>query len=269
MKIYFPQWQGAGIGEGIEPGAKTVLNYLNDSSFTAIPLSTIPAGKEGKQQYCINNFAAIVEQLSRFKTFLNTEKPDMLQTVGGDCGLEIVPVSYLNALYPNLGIIWFDAHADINRPCDSASCNFHGMPLRTLLGEGAPEMNTLLESTINASQIHYIGLRDIDKAEQKRLDKDDIYHPKKLDIAALVQTLNAKNITQLYLHFDFDCLEPTDYDKTYYRVSNGVTIAESVACIKTLKKEFTVSGTSVLESITLDKDELEPIKPIIDILMMS
>ena len=141
MKVYFPQWQGAGTGKGIKDGAKTILDYLENPNFTHIPLSPIPAGKEEAQEYHINNFSAIKEQLLRFKAHLEKEQPTTLQTIGGDCGLEIVPVSYLNSVYPNLGVIWFDAHADINRPCDSASCNFHGMPLRTLLGEG--EVNYL------------------------------------------------------------------------------------------------------------------------------
>ncbi len=267
MKIYFPQWQGAGIGDGIEAGAKTVLEYLDDSTFESIPLSTLPAGKEGIQKHHINNYEAITEQLSRFKKRLEQEQPEYIQTIGGDCGLEIVPVSYLNQKYSNLGVIWFDAHADINRPCDSASCNFHGMPLRTLLGEGEPEMNALLSSTIDQHQLHYVGLRDIDATEKTRLDEGDIYHPKKLNIQELIDTLSQKHITHLYLHFDFDCLEPTDYNKTYYRVPNGVTIKESVACIQALQSHFTVVGNSVLESTTIVQDELQPITPIINLLM--
>lgn len=267
MKIYFPQWQGAGIGDGIEAGAKTVLDYLDNPAFQSIPLSKVTAGKEGVQKHQINNYEAITEQLTRFKERLEHEQPESLQTIGGDCGLEIVPVSYLNKKYPNLGVIWFDAHADINRPCDSASCNFHGMPLRTLLGEGEPQMNALLSSTIAQHQIHYVGLRDIDATEKIRLDEGNIYYPKTLDIQNLIDTLSRKRITHLYLHFDFDCLEPTDYDKTYYRVPDGVTIKESVACIEALQSHFTVVGSSVLESTTIAQDELHPITPIIDMLM--
>ncbi len=267
MKVYFPQWQGSGTGTTIESGAKTILNYLNDSEFEHIPLSDIQAGKNGVQKNHINNYDAITEQLARFKKEINNNQPTSIQTIGGDCGLEIVPVSYLNQKYPNLGIIWFDAHADINRPCDSPSCNFHGMPLRTLLGEGEEQMNHLLFSTINASQIHYIGLRDIDKAEKERIDLDDIYSPMKLNIPELIDTLKSKNVFHLYLHFDFDCLDPNDYDKTYYRVSNGLKIQESNACITALKDNFVIVGSSVLESITPLLSELKPIAHIIDLLM--
>ena len=267
MKIYFPQWQGAGQGIGIEAGAAAVLNYLSDPTFESIALSKIPAGANGVQEYNINNYTAITEQLSRFKEKLKENTPSTIKTIGGDCGLEIVPVSYLNMKYPNLGIIWFDAHADINRPCDSASCNFHGMPLRTLLGEGEHRMNDLLFSTIDAQQIHYVGLRDIDAKEKVRLNEGNIYHPRQLDIDELTQTLQSKNISHLYIHFDFDCLEPTDYNKTYYQVPNGVTINQAVDAIVALQSKFTVVGSSVLESTTIDQTELQPITPIIDLLM--
>ncbi|WP_459209109.1 arginase family protein [Aquimarina rhabdastrellae] len=263
MKVYFPQWQGSGTGENIATGAQTVLTYCNVSKFVKIPLSR----KAPQQKHHINFYEAIVEQLKDFKNTLQLASPKTIQTIGGDCGLEIVPVSYLNALYPNMGVLWFDAHADINRPCDSSSCNFHGMPLRTLLGEGATGMDILLTATIKADQIHYVGLRSIDPTEQLRIDKDKIYAPKKLDIQDLVQTLKLKGITHLYIHFDFDCLEPNEYPHTYYQVPNGVSITAAEECIKTLQDEFIMVGSSVLESVTTDMDELTPIKGIIDLLM--
>ena len=267
MKIYFPQWQGSGNGLEIEVGAHTVLDYLNDPEFITVPLSSIPAGNQGEQKYHINNYDALCDQLERLKQNIVEVNPDRIQTIGGDCGLEIVPVSYLNKKYPNFGVIWFDAHADINRPCDSKSCNFHGMPLRTLLGEGEPKMDHLLSSTISASQIHYVGLRDIDPAEQERIGKDTIYAPAVLKVEDLIKTLKTKGIAQLYLHFDFDCLEPEDYHKTYYQVPKGLRIKDAEACIKRLQKEFQIVGSSVLESTTGDIKGLQPIGNIIKLLM--
>ncbi|WP_109300250.1 arginase family protein [Aquimarina sp. AU474] len=269
MKIYFPQWQGSGNGQNIEPGAQTILHYLNDPEFANIPLSHISAGEHGIQKHNINNYDAITEQLTRLKKEIDYNQPKTIKTIGGDCGLEIVPVSYLNEKYPNIGIIWFDAHADINRPCDSPSCNFHGMPLRTLLGEGERNMNPLLFSTISASQIHYVGLRDIDTTEQNRIDEDNIYAPAQINIEHLVTTLKSKNINNLYLHFDFDCLEPNDYDKTYYEVPNGLLIKDAEECISALKTNFNIVGSSVLESVTTKIEELKPIEGIINALMKN
>lgn len=269
MKIYFPQWQGSGTGKIIQDGAKTIVDYLNDPEFINIPLSEILAGKNAEKKYDIHNYDALFEQLLRLKKSIHHAQPNTIKIIGGDCGLEIVPVSYLNQKYPNVGVIWFDAHADINKPCDSPSCNFHGMPLRTLLGEGEPTMDSLLFSTINASQIHYIGLRDIDLAEQTRINSGNIYAPKVINPDHLTKTLQSKSIQYLYLHFDFDCLEPKDYNKTYYQVANGLTIEKAETCIEVLQENFTIVGSSVLESVTTNCAEIKPIERIINLLLRN
>ncbi|MCZ0970589.1 arginase family protein [Streptomyces albulus] len=63
--------------------------------------------------------------------------PGPLRTVGGDCGVELAPVSHAVARHgADLAVVWFDAHADLNTPASSPSGGFHGMVLRTLLGQG-------------------------------------------------------------------------------------------------------------------------------------
>ena len=125
----------------------------------------------------------------------------------------------------------------------------------------------MLSSTINASQIHYVGLRDIDKMEQIKIDEEDIYAPRSLNVEQLIKVLKDKKITHLYLHFDVDCLEPKDYDKTYYKVPDGLKIKEAEECIIGLQKHFNLVGSSVLESITTKAEELEPIDRIIKLLL--
>lgn len=267
MKLFFPQWQGSGTGISIQNGAVTIREYLGSEEFESIPLSEIPSGEDGQQHFAINNYDAISGQLTRLKHFLDTKRPEKLIILGGDCGLEIVPVSYLNSTYANLGVIWFDAHADINTPFDSPSKNFHGMPLRTLLGEGIPEMKSLLFSVLRDTQIHYIGLRDVDNAEHNRIHSGNIYHSGKVNTPDLIQTLKAKNIQQLYLHFDLDCLDPSEYGYTYYQVPNGLRIVEVEDCITVLKNEFEVVGTSVLESVATETEALKPITPLLEMLL--
>ncbi|MCC1484999.1 arginase family protein [Winogradskyella immobilis] len=261
MNIFFPQWQGSGTGISIKDGAKTVFDYIKDD-IVSIPLSEKPL----ELQQNINGHSTLLEQLNRFKDFLVKEQPKTLHTIGGDCGLEIVPVSYLAEKHENLGVIWFDAHADINLPEESQSHNFHGMPLRTLLGEGNDELKDLLFTQITPSQIHYIGLRSIDAAEQDRINKDHIYAPLTLDISHLIKTLKEKNITTLYVHFDVDCLDPNSYKSAYFNVNNGITTNEAEHYLRELKANFKVVGTSILESVAMDEDQLQPIKKIIDLL---
>lgn len=261
MLVYFPQWQGSGTGKSMKNGAETVLQYL-DRDVKTVPLSN----KQLHKSETINCQDALLEQLNTFKQKLIDAKPKTINTIGGDCGLEIIPVSYLAATYNNLGVIWFDAHADINLPEESPSKNFHGMPLRTLLGEGHKDFTSLLFKKINASQIHYVGLRSIDKAEQVKISNANIYAPLASNAQDLIDTLKSKNITQLYIHFDVDCLDPKAYKNAYFNVENGITTEQAENYIKTLKENFEIVGTSILESVATNDEELNPIKNIINLL---
>jgi len=263
MKIFFPQWQGSGPDRDILKGAQTILEYINEPKILNIPLSK----KSLDKKHYINAYEALVEQLSSFRQLLLQHKPKTLQTIGGDCGLEIIPVSYLASIYNNLGVIWFDAHADINLPEDSPSHNFHGMPLRTLLGEGNKTLRNLMFSEIKPLQVHYVGLRDVDSKEQDKIVEDHIYAPLTLNISHLVKTLKKKNIKYLYLHFDLDCLDPSAFNQTYYKVSNGLNIKEVEECLIELKTKFKVVGSSILESICEKKNNLKPIEHVINLLM--
>ena len=261
MLVYFPQWQGSGTGISMEDGAKTILNYLNKDAIT-IPLSP----KALVQNKNINGHKVLLEQLSNYRNVLEDKQPKLLNTIGGDCGIEIIPVSYLASKYNNIGVIWFDAHADINLPEESPSHNFHGMPLRTLLGEGDQTLRSLMFSQITPEQIHYIGLRSIDEKEQNKISRDKIYAPLTLDINHLINTLKSKHIKELYIHFDVDCLDPNSYKDAYFNVNNGITTDKAEYYITELKKNFNVVGTSILESVAKTEHELRPIKSIINLL---
>ena len=263
MKFFFPQWQGSGTGKEIFSGAETLKEFVNESNIVSVPLSKKALHKKNN----INGYEALVEQLSTFKQILLEHKPKTIETIGGDCGLEIIPVSYLASRHKNFGVIWFDAHSDINLPEESPSNNYHGMPLRTLLDEGDSVLKKLLFSAIKPSQIHYIGLRDIDSVEQDKIVGDHIYAPLTLNISHLVATLKKKKITHLYLHFDLDCLDPKAFKQTYYNVANGLTIKEAEDCIMELKAKFKVVGSSILESTAKDKKDLQPIEHIINLIM--
>ena len=90
----------------------------------------------------------------------------MVVTVGGTCGVEAAPVAYLNEQYDgDLAIVWFDAHGDLNAPATSPSGHFHGMVLRTLLGEGPHEYVGELRRPLRPAQLFLAGTRDLDPEE--------------------------------------------------------------------------------------------------------
>jgi len=258
MKIYFPQWQGAG-SKSILNGAKVLLEMLDTHDFYKIGLSE----KDNTLISHVNHYESLVHQLSVFKNVLEEKQPETLQILGGDCGLEIIPVSYLSHKYgPHFAAIWFDAHADSNLPHESPSNNFHGMPLRTLTGEGPEAMAPLLFSKLQPSQIFYVGLREVDPPENAFIKKHNLFHTRNPDPSDLINALKANGIQYLYLHFDTDVLDPSAYPHTFYQVPDGLYINEAVTYIKMVQQYFNIVGSSLLESVASHKTQLHPIEPI-------
>ena len=97
--------------------------------------------------------------------------------LGGDHSIAIGSFSALSAFYrergEEIGLIWFDAHADINTPETSQSGNIHGMPLAVLLGEGHPDMvqQEGFSPKLNKQYFAHVGARDLDVGERTRIDE--------------------------------------------------------------------------------------------------
>lgn len=260
MKFYFPQWQGSGYTNEIEIGARTLRNYFADVEMVEVPLFDAPLEISND----IKGFHALLAQLSHFKNVVQQKNPDSIFTIGGDCGLEIVPVSYLNQKYDgDLAVLWFDAHADLNVPGESPSKNFHGMPLRTLLGEGDAAFTELLFQPITDAQIFYLGLRDTDPAERQRIEQGGVFNSKQLIINDLIGKIMARGFNNIYIHLDLDVLDPAQFADTKYQVAEGMDIDEVESVIEQLCETFNLAGFSILEATATELEQLAPIESLL------
>lgn len=95
--------------------------------------------------------------------------------LGGDHSIAIGTFSAVSEHFRSngeeVGLIWFDAHADINTPETSGSGNIHGMPLAILLGEGPDSLVNLGGSApkLNKKYFAHVGARDLDAGERDRI----------------------------------------------------------------------------------------------------
>lgn len=93
--------------------------------------------------------------------------------LGGDHSIAIGSVagvaSHLRGEGKELGLIWFDAHADINTPATSLSGNIHGMPLAAILGRGDDRLVNLegFAPKIKIEHCAHVGGRDLDAGERQ------------------------------------------------------------------------------------------------------
>ena len=89
--------------------------------------------------------------------------------LGGDHSLSIGSVSAVADHYreqqESIGIIWVDAHTDMNQPHTSPTGNIHGMPLAVLLGHGEPRL-TRQRACVRPGNVSVLGARDLDPGEK-------------------------------------------------------------------------------------------------------
>jgi arginase len=95
--------------------------------------------------------------------------------LGGDHSIAIGSVSGVASFYrargESVGLIWFDAHADMNTPETTPSGNIHGMPLAVLFGRGAPELTGIegFSPKLDPRLCVHVGARDVDPGEREMI----------------------------------------------------------------------------------------------------
>ncbi|KAI9829573.1 MAG: hypothetical protein M1819_006078 [Sarea resinae] len=166
-------------------------------------------------------------------------------TLGGDHSIAIGSISGVakaikGRLGKDIGVIWVDAHADINTPETSESGNIHGMPVAFLTGLATSDRADVFgwlaqdaDLTIDLKKLVYIGLRDVDAGEKRLLRENGIKAFSMHDIdrhgigAIVAQALaHIGPDTPIHLSFDVDALDPQWAPSTGTPVRGGLTLRE-------------------------------------------
>lgn len=161
--------------------------------------------------------------------------------LGGDHSLAMGSVSgtaaHVRASGQALGVLWIDAHADLNTPETSPSGNVHGMPLAMLLGKGPEALLEIGDQTpvIEPHNVAIVALRSVDAGEAARIRKMGIQvHTMReiddLGIAACMrQALEAVNdgTAGFHMSFDMDSLDPSIAPGVGTPVRGGLTYREA------------------------------------------
>lgn len=159
-------------------------------------------------------------------------------TVGGDHSIGIGTVAGILKARPNLGVVWVDAHADINTPATSPSGNIHGMPIGFLMKKcdvtKVPGLGWLTDyPRLDPSQVCYVGLRDIDAGERKLIRESGIKTFTMQDIdrygigKVMEMVLHHLRGRPLHLSFDIDACDPALAPATGTVVRGGLTYREA------------------------------------------
>lgn len=189
--------------------------------------------------------------------------------VGGDHSIVMATASaasaYTKATHQeDIGMIYIDAHADINTDETTVSQNIHGIPVSSLLGLGEPKLTHFLtdEPKLKPENIVYLGLRDIDPPELEILKKLNIRFYTYEDICqkGLRQCLDEtvsylSHLNHIHLSFDIDAVDPSILPGVSVPVPGGFTPDGIYQTFGTLMKALPIISYDIVEfNHKFDKD---------------
>ncbi len=161
--------------------------------------------------------------------------------IGGDHSIACGTIAGISAWHARkkkkIGLIWFDAHADMNTPETSPSGNVHGMPLACVLGHGPDELVTLGASVpmVDAGHAVLIGIRSVDPGEREivRSSGIKVYSMREIDMLGMDRVMReaidivTAGTAGFHLSFDMDGCDPAAAPGVGTPVSGGVTHREA------------------------------------------
>jgi arginase len=181
--------------------------------------------------------------------------------IGGDHSIAMGTVSGVSAYFRNqgkkAGLIWFDAHGDMNLPETSPSGNIHGMPLAHLLGYGDAQLSGILgaDPAVAPENVALIGIRDIDRVEREFINRSGITAFTMRDIDQLGMSevsrraLEVVNVDTAGFHvsFDLDGCDPAVIPGSGTLVPGGVSYREAHLLLEECASNGRMTSMDVVE----------------------
>lgn len=201
-------------------------------------LSEICSSQDAK---VVQRVVAPVGSLGRFcrelaeATLSHARAGDLVICCGGDHAVSLGSIPGMARTFPELRVLWIDAHADFNTPTTSPSGNPHGMPLAGLTGAFSPHAAwgsdfAWMGAPLPAQRFALVGVRDLDAQEASALKASGIWHRNAAAClragadslaAAICQGLGLGASTPLHVSFDVDALDPSVAPHTGTPVPGG------------------------------------------------
>jgi arginase len=171
---------------------------------------------------------------------LASELPERPLVLGGCCCSHIGAVEGLAARHGRLGVVWVDAHGDLNTPETSPSGNEWGMPLRMIVDSGAAAPN----------DVALVGARDLDPPEWEFIDVSGVHTGKHAVERAL------GGVDAVYVAIDVDGLDEHEV-AAFHPVPGGISLREAESIFRSLARTAPLVGAG-LTGLLPDPANVEP-----------
>jgi len=245
----------AGVSEKLQSLGHTVVEEGDIS--TKIP----------EQQKVKNPKLKYLSEIVRACTLLATKTEKILESdgfpliLGGDHSIAIGTIAgvsnFCRKKNKKLGVIWVDAHGDMNTDVTSPSGNIHGMPLAASLGIGALELTSIGGDyqKLDPKNLVMIAIRDLDAGEKAAIRKNNITIFTMEDIdkhgMAVVITKALRKLKDtdfIHVSFDLDAMDPKECPGVGTPVKGGLVYREAHLIMETLSENNRLNSLEVVEA---------------------
>ncbi|MDV2581889.1 arginase [Alkalibacillus haloalkaliphilus] len=194
----------------------------------------------------------IADELKKLKS-----KGDFPLILGGDHSIAIGTIAGLYSYYQELGVIWFDAHADLNSGETSPSGNIHGMSLAASLGVGHQDLTSINGDgpKVKPENTVIIGARSIDEGERKFIKEHGVQVYTMHDIEKRGMDVVIKEaigylrsrVNGVHLSLDVDGIDPLHTPGTGTPVDGGPSYRETFHAMSTLYDSEILTSVEIVE----------------------
>jgi arginase len=245
----------AGLGERLAALGIQVV----DTGDLVAPIPETKSFGDPAKKY-IREIARVCERL--YKSSLGVlEKGGLPLVLGGDHSLAAGSVAatadFLRRDDRALGLIWVDAHGDMNTPSTSGSGNVHGMPLASLLGPEPAELSRIggFSPKVTAERTVLIGIRNLDEQEKERIRGAGVRvcTMKEIDragIASVVEqaiAIAGAGTGGIHVSFDLDVCDPSIAPGVGTPVKGGLNYREAHMVMEMVADSGWLTGLDIVE----------------------
>ncbi|WLD93570.1 arginase [Alkalihalobacillus sp. AL-G] len=177
--------------------------------------------------------------------------------LGGDHSIAIGSLTGIAKHHENLGVIWYDAHGDLNTGDTSPSGNIHGMPLAVSIGIGDEKLTKIggYSPKIKPENIVIIGARSLDEGERELIREKGIkvYTMHEIDKMGMTKVMQeaieyvSNGTDGVHLSLDLDGLDPAEAPGVGTPVLGGISYRESHLAMEMLADADILTSAEFVE----------------------
>ncbi|SDX31679.1 arginase [Marininema mesophilum] len=177
--------------------------------------------------------------------------------LGGDHSIAIGTIAGVAKRRKRMGLVWFDAHGDLNTAETSPTGNIHGMPLAVSLGIGHPDLVNLAGFTpkVQPENIVVIGARSLDEGERHLIREKGIrvftmHDIDRLGMGRVIEEsidIVSKDTDSVHLSLDLDGMDPKDAPGVGTPVPGGISYRESHLAMEMLSDAGVLTSAEFVE----------------------